>query len=107
MIKNYIEKANFEDTGFSYTLSLINGKYKMVILYCLMEFDVVRYSELKRYPQHIAQNTQPVAERAGKRQAHHPHRISADSAQSGIQPVGARQIADDDTRPALHMGRGK
>ena len=23
MIKNYIEKANFEDTGFSYTLSLI------------------------------------------------------------------------------------
>lgn len=49
MIKNYIEKANFEDTGFSYTLSLINGKYKMVILYCLMEFGVVRYSELKRY----------------------------------------------------------
>lgn len=46
MIKNYIEKANFEDTGFSYTLSLINGKYKMVILYCLMEFGVVRYSEL-------------------------------------------------------------
>ena len=27
MIKNYIENANFEDTGFSYTLSLIvNGK---------------------------------------------------------------------------------
>ena len=47
MIKNYIEKANFEDTGFSYTLSLINGKYKMVILYCLMEFGVVRYSEKK------------------------------------------------------------
>ena len=32
MIVNYIEKANFEDTGFSYTLSLISGKYKMVIL---------------------------------------------------------------------------
>ena len=25
-------------TGFSYTLSLINGKYKMTILYTLMEF---------------------------------------------------------------------
>lgn len=25
MIKKYIEQANFEDTGFSYTLSLING----------------------------------------------------------------------------------
>ena len=49
MIKNYIEQANFEDTGFSYTLSLISGKYKMVILYCLMEFEVVRFNELKRY----------------------------------------------------------
>ena len=47
MIKNYIDKANFEDTGFSYTLSLISGKYKMVILYCLMEFKVVRFNELK------------------------------------------------------------
>ena len=35
MISKYIEQANFEDTGFSYTLSLISGKYKMVILYCL------------------------------------------------------------------------
>ena len=49
MIKTYIENSNFEDTGFSYTLSLISGKYKMVILYCLMEFNVVRYNELKRY----------------------------------------------------------
>ena len=57
MIKNYIEKANFEDTGFSYTLSLINGKYKMVILYCLMEFGVVRYSELKRYICSISHKT--------------------------------------------------
>ena len=30
MIKNYIENANFEDTGFAYTLSLISGKHKMV-----------------------------------------------------------------------------
>ena len=47
MIKPYIENANFEDTGFSYTLSLISGKYKMVILYCLMEYEVVRFNELK------------------------------------------------------------
>ena len=25
MIKNYIENANFEDTGFAYTLSLISA----------------------------------------------------------------------------------
>ena len=36
-------------TGFSYTLSLINGKYKMVILYTLMEFGVVRFNEMKKY----------------------------------------------------------
>ncbi|MDE6104762.1 MAG: winged helix-turn-helix transcriptional regulator, partial [Clostridia bacterium] len=37
------------DTGFSYTLSLISGKYKMTILYTLMEFGVVRFNELQRY----------------------------------------------------------
>ena len=57
MIKNYIEKANFEDTGFSYTLSLISGKYKMVILYCLMEFGVVRYNEMKRYLKTVSHKT--------------------------------------------------
>ena len=48
MIKQFIEDANFEDTGFSYTLSLISGKHKMVILYCLMEFEIVRFNALKR-----------------------------------------------------------
>lgn len=32
------------NTGFSYTLSLINGKYKMTILYTLMEFGTVRFN---------------------------------------------------------------
>ena len=57
MIKNYIEKANFEDTGFSYALSLISGKHKMVILYCLMEFKVVRFNELKRYIKNVSDKT--------------------------------------------------
>ena len=57
MIKNYIEKANFEDSGFSYTLSLISGKHKMVILYCLMEFEPVRFNELKRYVKKISDKT--------------------------------------------------
>ena len=57
MIKNYIENANFEDTGFSYTLSLISGKHKMVILYCLMEFEVVRFNELKRYLKNVTDKT--------------------------------------------------
>ena len=57
MFKDYIENSNFEDTGFSYALSLISGKYKIVILYCLMEFQVVRYNELKRYIKTISHKT--------------------------------------------------
>ena len=57
MISNYIENANFDETGFSYTLSLISGKYKMVILYCLMEYKVVRFNELKRYLKNISDKT--------------------------------------------------
>ena len=37
------------DTGFAYALSLINGKYKLSILYCLSRFEIVRYNEMKRY----------------------------------------------------------
>lgn len=37
------------DTGFAYTLSLVNGKYKMIILYALAEHKpVIRFNELKR-----------------------------------------------------------
>lgn len=57
MIRSYIENANFEDTGFAYTLSLISGKHKMVILYCLMEFETVRFNELKRYLKTISDKT--------------------------------------------------
>lgn len=44
-----ITNADLEDTGFNYTMSLIQGKYKMFILYALMEFKVVRFNELKKY----------------------------------------------------------
>ena len=36
------------DTPFGYTLSLISGKWKMVILYLLAENKIVRYNELRR-----------------------------------------------------------
>lgn len=57
MIENYIENANFEETGFSYTLSLISGKYKMTILYCLMEYKIVRFNQLQRYIKKISDKT--------------------------------------------------
>lgn len=52
-----IEDADFEQTGFCYTLSLIQGKYKMVILYCLMEFQPVRFNELRRYLKTVSDKT--------------------------------------------------
>lgn len=44
-----IQNSHLEDSGFHYTLSLINGKYKMVVLYTLSTFEVVRFNELKRF----------------------------------------------------------
>lgn len=52
-----IENANLENTGFTYTMSLIQGKYKMFILYALMGFKVVRFNELKRYIKTISYKT--------------------------------------------------
>ena len=52
-----IQDANLEDTGFHYTMSLIQGKYKMVILYTLMEFEVVRFNEQKKYIRSISYKT--------------------------------------------------
>ena len=52
-----IQDADLEQTGFHYTMSLIQGKYKMVILYTLMEFEVVRFNELKKYIRSISYKT--------------------------------------------------
>lgn len=57
MSKPDIKNANFKDTGYSYTLSLINGKYKPIILYCLMEYEPVRFNEMQRYLGRIADKT--------------------------------------------------
>lgn len=52
-----IRKADFYETGYSYTLSLISGKYKPIILYCLMEYEPVRFNEMQRYLKNVADKT--------------------------------------------------
>ena len=52
-----IEEADFAATGYSYTLSLIAGKYKPIILYCLMEYEPVRFNEMQRYLKKVADKT--------------------------------------------------
>lgn len=42
---------------YSHTLSLISGKHKMVILYCLMEYQPVRFNEMRRYLGKISDKT--------------------------------------------------
>lgn len=52
-----IDNSKFAETGYSYTLSLIQGKHKMVILYCLMEFQPVRFNAMRRYLGRISDKT--------------------------------------------------
>ena len=49
MIGKCISDCSLNETGFNYTMSLIQGKYKMFILYTLMEFGVVRFNEMQKY----------------------------------------------------------
>ncbi len=49
-----VADLNVEKTGFGHTLSLISGRYKLTILYYLVEFKIVRYSELKRAVKNIS-----------------------------------------------------
>ena len=57
MEKKNISEADFSQTGYSYTLSLISGKYKPIILYCLMEYEPVRFNEMQRYLGRVADKT--------------------------------------------------
>jgi len=47
-MKEYKSIESLKDTPFGYTLSLINGKWKIVILYWLIEVQSIRYNELQR-----------------------------------------------------------
>lgn len=46
-----------KNTGFNYTLSLINGKYKMTILYTIAQFGTIRTNEMQRYIEDISFKT--------------------------------------------------
>ena len=49
MLESCISESRLEDSGFNYTMSLIQGKYRMLILYTLGGFGVVRFNEMKKY----------------------------------------------------------
>lgn len=51
---------SLKDTPFGYTLSMISGKWKMVILYWLVEAQPIRYNELQRLIGTISHKTLSV-----------------------------------------------
>ncbi|SUA58256.1 HTH-type transcriptional activator hxlR [Oligella ureolytica] len=51
-------KIEIDETGFGYTLSLLSGRYKMIILYWLSEYKaVMRFNELRRQIGNISYKT--------------------------------------------------
>lgn len=69
--------VELKDTGFGYTLSLISGKYKIVILYWLSEREVMRHNELKRSIGTISFKTLSIMlKEPGSRRPYHSQRIS-------------------------------
>ena len=64
-----------------YVISLINGKYKMTILYTLMEFGVVRFNEMKKYIGGISYKTLSSTLKELKRISLSTGGVPADSAE--------------------------
>lgn len=48
MASCFIEGTPIEDRGFGYTMKVLSGKYKMIVIYWLSERKIMRYSEIKR-----------------------------------------------------------
>ena len=40
--------ADSQETCFGYTLSIINGKWKLLIIFYLSKYETIRYNELQR-----------------------------------------------------------
>ena len=57
MVSSSIENADFDETGYSYALSLIAGKHEPVIPYCLMGYEPVRFNEMQRYMKRVTDRT--------------------------------------------------
>lgn len=51
------EVENFDKTGFNYTLSLVNGKYKLTVLYAIYRHKIIRFNELQRYLSIVSHKT--------------------------------------------------
>ena len=93
------------DTDFGYTLSLISGKYKLVIMYWLANHkEVMRYSEIKRCMGNISHKTlsATLKEMEADRLI---VSIAADSTESRVQPVRKRKVISTGSCCNVQVGR--
>jgi DNA-binding HxlR family transcriptional regulator len=57
-VRNFDNEIHtLKDTPFGYTMQLISGKWKMVILYLLAEQEKVRYNRIREYIGTISDKT--------------------------------------------------
>ena len=100
-----ISNESLGATGFSYTLSLISGKYKMTILYTLMEFGVVRFNEMKKYIGGISYKTlSTTLKELEADQLVHREEYPQIPPQGGVQPDGAGEVPDPHPGPDVRVG---
>ena len=57
MTKRNIARESFEGCGFRYAPSLIDERYKRVVLCALANFGIVRFNKMKRYTGKISCKT--------------------------------------------------
>ena len=91
-----ITGINLEETGFGYTLSVIGGKYKMIVLFWLFHYPpVMRFNELKRCIGTISFKTLSATLKELEADGLIiRNRISADSAESRIRVIIPRAFFD-------------
>lgn len=57
MTRDCVEDLRLEDTGFWYTMGLIQGRYKLLVLYILAERGTVRFNGLHRLLRTVSYKT--------------------------------------------------
>ena len=99
------------DVPFGYTLSLIGGKWRLIILYFLVEYETVRFNELKRKIGAITYKTLSEQLKGMERDGlivrrEYPQIPPKVPAEGRIQPVRQRALPLPDHGSHVPLGRG-
>lgn len=98
------EVHTLEDTPFGYTMKVISGKWKMVIMYLLAEQQPVRFNEMQRFIGTITYKTLSLQLKELERDGGIPQRVYADSAKGRVLSDGERNVINSDFGRTLLLG---